>query len=133
MAVEVRAGHRSDSKFYTPILGSTLGGSLLFIGMAIIVWAKKLLPDEIVVQDRHDGASPRDEQKLTGAAILNLLDETGIKRRPLLKAAILLPAGGLGIAAIAPLVGSLIKNPNEGHIFLKTGWSPSTTTARKYA
>jgi quinol---cytochrome c reductase iron-sulfur subunit len=120
-----------DSKFFTPILGLTLGGSLLFIGMAIIVWGKKLLPDEIVVQDRHDGPSPSDEQKLTGAAILNSLDETGIKRRPLIKAAILLPAAGLGVAAVAPLVGSLIKNPNEGHIFLKTGWSPLTNDGRK--
>jgi ubiquinol-cytochrome c reductase iron-sulfur subunit len=120
-----------ESKFFTPILGLTLGGSLWFIGMAIIVWAKKLLPDEIVVQDRHAGPSARDEQKLTGAAILNSVDETGIKRRPLIKAAILLPAGGLGIAAVAPLVGSLIKNPNEGHIFLKTGWSPLTNDGHK--
>ncbi len=84
-----------------------------------------------MVQDRHDGPSARDEQKLTGAAILNSLDETGIKRRPLIIAAILVPAGGLGIAAIAPLVGSLLKNPNEGHIFLKTGWSPLTNDGHK--
>jgi ubiquinol-cytochrome c reductase iron-sulfur subunit len=113
------------SKLYTPILAVTLGGSLTVLGLAIIVWAKKLLPDEIVVQDRHDGPSPRDEQKLTGAAILNIVDETGIKRRPLFKAALLLPAAGLGAAAIAPLVGGLIRNPNDGHPFLKTGWNPA--------
>ncbi len=113
------------SKWYTPILAVTLGGSLTILGLAIIVWAKKLLPDEIVVQDRHDGPSPRDEQKLTGAAILNIVDETGIKRRPLFKAALLLPAAGLGAAAIAPLVGGLIKNPNDGHPYLKTGWNPT--------
>jgi len=119
------------SKFYTPVLAATLGGSLFILGLAIIAWAKKLLPEEISVQDRHDGASPRDEQRLTGATILNLVDETGIKRRPMLKAAILLPALGLGAAAVAPLVGSLLKNPNEGHVLLRTGWSPLNNNGQK--
>src|SRR5690606_31950200 len=103
------------SKWFTPILAATLGGSLVLMALGIIVWAKKLLPQEIVVQDRHDGPSPYDEKKLTGATIMHIVDETGIKRRPLIKAALLLPAAGLGAAAVAPLVGSLIKNPNEGH------------------
>jgi ubiquinol-cytochrome c reductase iron-sulfur subunit len=120
-----------ESKFFTPILGATLGGSLFVFGMAIILWAKKLLPDEIAVQDRHDGPSATDEQQLTGSALLNVVDETGIRRRPLLKLAILLPAGGLGIAAAAPLVGSLIRNPNEGHILLRTGWSPLNNGGKK--
>ncbi|MDQ1720682.1 MAG: ubiquinol-cytochrome c reductase iron-sulfur subunit [Pseudonocardiales bacterium] len=113
------------SKLYTPLLGLCLGAALLLLGFAIVTWAKKLLPDEVAVQERHDGPSPRDEQQLTGSTILNMVDEIGIKRRPLLKAALLLPAGGLGIAAAAPLVGSLIKNPNDGHILLTTGWNPA--------
>ena len=119
-----------QSKAYTPILAATLGLSLVAMAFAIFVWAKKLLPHEVVVQDRHDGPSPRDEQKLTGAAILNIVDETGIKRRPLIKTAILLPAAGLGIAAAAPIVGSLIKNPNDGHPLLQTGWSPSNNSGK---
>jgi ubiquinol-cytochrome c reductase iron-sulfur subunit len=112
------------SKFYNPILAVTLGGSLIFMAFAIIVWAKKLLPSEEVVQDRHPGPSPYDEQRLTGATIMNVVDETGIRRRPLIKAALLLPAGGLGIAAVAPLIGGLIKDPNDGHPLLRTGWNP---------
>jgi ubiquinol-cytochrome c reductase iron-sulfur subunit len=112
------------AKFYTPLLGLGLGGSLALLGVAVIAWGKKLLPEEVAVQDRHDGASPHDEQVLTGATILNMVDETGIKRRPLLKAALLLPAGGLGIAAAAPLVGSLIRDPNKNHLLTTTGWSP---------
>jgi len=56
----------------------------------------------VSVQERHDGASPHDEQVLTGATILNMVDETGIKRRPLLKAALLLPVGGLGARRRTP-------------------------------
>jgi len=119
------------SKFYNPILAVTLGGSLVTIALAVLVWAKKLLPHEVVVQDRHDGPSSYDEQRLTGATIMNVVDETGIKRRPLIKAAILLPAGGLGIAAVAPLVGALIKNPQDGHPLLKTGWNPENNDGQR--
>lgn len=120
----------NPSKFYTPLLGLGLGGSLFLLGLAIVAWAKKLLPEELAVQDRHTGPSPRDEQAMTGATILNLVDETGIRRRPLLKAAFLLPAGALGAAAVVPLVGSLIKNPNDGKILLSTGWDPSHNNGR---
>jgi len=121
----------AQANLYTPVLGLCLGAALLLLGFAIITWAKKLLPEEISVQDRHDGASPHDEQQLTGATMLNLVDETGIQRRPLLKTAFLLPAAALGAAAIAPLVGGLIKNPNDGHILLTTGWNPANNNGKK--
>ena len=121
----------NPAKLYTPILGLTLGGSLVLLAFGIIAWAKKLLPHEVVIQDRHDGASPYDEQRLTGATIMNIVDETGIQRRPILKAALALPAAGLGVAAVAPLVGALIKNPNDGHPLLKTGWNPANNGGRR--
>jgi len=121
---EYEAGQNA-SKFYTPVLGLGLGLALVGLGAGIISWAKKLLPEEISVQDRHDGPSPRDEQSLTGATIVNLVDETGIRRRPILKGALLLPLAGLGVAAVAPLVGSLIKSPNSPEpILLHTGFDP---------
>ena len=119
------------SKYYTPLLGLGLGGSLLMLGFALVTYAKKLLPDEVAVEERHGGPSPHDEQKLTNAALLNMVDETGIRRRPLLKAALLLPAGGLGLAVATPLVGSFIKDPNADHILLKTGWDPANNDGRK--
>jgi len=119
------------SKFYTPILAATLGGSLFILGLAIIAWAKKLLPEEISVQERHDGSPEHSEQKLTGATIMNLVDETGIRRRPLLKAAFLLPAGALGLAGGVALVGALIKDPNADHILLKTGWDPANNNGQR--
>jgi ubiquinol-cytochrome c reductase iron-sulfur subunit len=120
----------NSTKLYTPLLGFCLGGSLLLLAFAMITWARKLLPSEVAVQERHDGGSPTDEQKVTGATLVHLVDEVGIARRPLLKAAFLLPAGGLAIAAAAPLVGSLLKNPNEGQILLKTGWNPENNNGQ---
>jgi ubiquinol-cytochrome c reductase iron-sulfur subunit len=120
-----------DSVFYTPLLGLTLGGSLFLLGLAIITWAKKLLPEEIAVQDRHLGGSPGDEQRLTGTTILNLVDETGIRRRPLLKAAFLLPAAGLGLAAGTAVVGGLIIDPNADGLLTTTGFSPERNGGKK--
>jgi ubiquinol-cytochrome c reductase iron-sulfur subunit len=118
------------SKYYTPLLGLGLGGALFLLGLAIITWAKKLLPSEISVQERHDGKPPHDEQMLTGSTILNLVDETGIKRRPLLKAALLLPAGALGLVAGTAIVGPLLKDPNNPPILTRTGWDPANNNGQ---
>ncbi len=112
-------------KLYTPVLGVTLGLSLAFIGVGLITWGKKLLPEEIAVQDRHDGPSDPVEKKLTGETMLNMVDELGIKRRPLLAKMALLGMAPLGIAAVAPLIGGLIKDPHNPDILFHTGWDPT--------
>jgi ubiquinol-cytochrome c reductase iron-sulfur subunit len=111
--------------WYTPLLGLTLGLSLTAVGFAIITWAKKLLPEEVAVQDRHAGASPRDERLLTGATLVNMGEETGIARRPLLKGALLIGLLPLGAAAVVPL-GGLIKDPhpNGDEPLFETGFNP---------
>ncbi len=119
---EYKAGGNIN-KYSNMVLGLTLGGALALLGFAIVTWAKKLLPEEVSIQDRHDGASPADERALTGATILNMVDETGIKRRPLLlKGALAASLAPLGLAAAAPLVGGLIKKP--GHTLFETAWKP---------
>ena len=110
------------SQFYTPLLGFTLGFMLLFIGIAVITWAKHLLPREVSVQQRHLGSSPVQQQAMTAASLRNMADEIGLKRRPILKFGLLglLPVGA---AAIIPL-GALIKNPHQDNAMITTGWNP---------
>ncbi len=128
---EYESGAAPDvlSKLYTPVLGASLGLALLFLGLGIITWAKKLLPEEVSVQDRHDGPSPSDEQKLTAATIVNMGDELGVKRRPMLIGALTLGALPLAGAAAAPIVGGLIKSPHRGTdgekeaVFFTTGFN----------
>jgi ubiquinol-cytochrome c reductase iron-sulfur subunit len=116
---------QTPSKLYTPLLGATMGLTLLFIGLAIIGWAKKLLPEEVAVQERHPDGAPDDERKLTSAALLNLNDELGIPRRPLLRRAALLGLLPVGALAVAPIVGGLLKSPHDGGpVLFKTGWEP---------
>jgi ubiquinol-cytochrome c reductase iron-sulfur subunit len=120
-----------NSKLYTPILGATMGLSLLCIGVGMISWGKKLLPEEIAVQERHEGGSAADERKITGQTMLNMVDELGVKRRPLLGVVALAGMAPLGAVLAAPLVGGLIQSPHHndgieaGPILFRTGWDPT--------
>lgn len=111
------------SKWYTPLLGVTMGLMLFGIGAGLTTWSKKLLPDEVCVQDRHDGPSSDDERKLTAATIVNVGHETGVARRPLLKGALLAGLAPVGLVAVVPL-GGLIKDPHKGEPMMRTGFDP---------
>ncbi|MGH3730669.1 MAG: cytochrome bc1 complex Rieske iron-sulfur subunit [Micromonosporaceae bacterium] len=117
-------GINTASKWYTPLLGITLGVALLGIGFGVTIWAKKLLPEEIAVQDRHDGPSPGDERQLTGAMLSQIGEDTGVARRPLLKGALLAGLAPMGLVAVVPL-GALLKDPHsDGDPLLHTGFDP---------
>jgi ubiquinol-cytochrome c reductase iron-sulfur subunit len=112
--------------YYTPVLGISLALSLLFLGFGILSWAKKLLPHEVAIQQRHDGPSPSDEQLITGQTMVFIVDELGVQRRPLLKGAVALGLAPLGLAVAAPLIGGLIENPHKGAEpdMFRTGFNP---------
>ena len=44
---------------YTPVIGTMLGLGILALGVAVIQYVKKFFPDEVSIQQRHDG--PSDE------------------------------------------------------------------------
>ena len=122
---EFQLGHaRSD--YYTAILGISLGISLLALGFAILAWAKKLLPHEVSIQDRHNQPSSDEDRLITGQTIAYLGDELSVQRRPLLKGAIALGIAPLGLAAAAPLIGGLIENPHKDDqpMMFHTGFDP---------
>jgi ubiquinol-cytochrome c reductase iron-sulfur subunit len=114
--------------YYTPFLGLTLAAALFALGLAILAWAKKLLPHEVSIQQRHDGGSPTDEQLITGQTMAFVGEElaTGVQRRPLLKGAIALGMAPLGLVAAAPLIGGLIEDPHKGEepMMYRTGFDP---------
>lgn len=116
----------TSSDFFTPILGLTLAVSLLSLGFAILAWAKKLLPHEVSIQQRHDKPSADDERLITGQTMLFVADELGVQRRPLLKGAIGLGLAPLGLVAAAPLIGGLIESPHKGarDMMFHTGFDP---------
>jgi ubiquinol-cytochrome c reductase iron-sulfur subunit len=119
-------GHTA-SDYFTPLLGITLAVSLFAIGFAILTWAKKLLPHEVSIQDRHEAMSTDEDRQITGQTMMFTVDELGIQRRPLLKGAIAVGLLPVGVVAAAPLIGGLINNPHkdEEPELYTTGFSPA--------
>ncbi|MCQ8210659.1 menaquinol-cytochrome C reductase, partial [Cutibacterium acnes subsp. acnes] len=60
---------------YTPLLGFTSCLSLGSLGIAIVQYVKKFIPEEISVQRRHDGRSSELDRRTT-TALLNDAWET---------------------------------------------------------
>jgi ubiquinol-cytochrome c reductase iron-sulfur subunit len=112
---------------YTPVVGGTFGLSVLALGIGVIAYVKKFFPDEVSVQQRHDGASDEIARKTVLAQLAKAGQDTGIARRSLIKRSAGAAAGifglGLGIAAIAPLVRNPWKGGDEAALWT-TGWRP---------
>ncbi|MDG4796474.1 Rieske 2Fe-2S domain-containing protein [Micromonospora sp. WMMD1082] len=115
---------RGGDKLYTPLLGITLGVALLGIGFGILTWGKKLLPKEVSIQDRHEGAVATEDRTITGQTMLYMADELGVKRRPLLGVSLLAGLLPVGAVAAAPLVGGLISQPHKDNQMFTTGFAP---------
>ena len=97
---------------YTPVLGITLGGCILFLGIGVIEIAKKIAPHELAIQDRHDGRSDELARSTLAAEVTDVGQKMGlVKRRGIIKGAVALAGGALGLAVLIPVLGGFIKNP----------------------
>jgi ubiquinol-cytochrome c reductase iron-sulfur subunit len=112
---------------YTPLLGATLGLALIFLGVGLVLYTKKLLPHETAVQAKHDAA--HFDQMTTGATLVNWGHRSGLARRKLLTRSLLFMGAGIGLALAMPL-GGLIKNPNKGNPLGTTPWKKGVRLVR---
>jgi ubiquinol-cytochrome c reductase iron-sulfur subunit len=111
---------------YTPIIGATFGFAVLALGIGAIVYVKKFFPDDVSVQQRHDGPSDEVARRAVMAQLAEAGQDTTIGRRSLIKRAAGAAAGvfglGLGIAAIAPLVRDPWKGGADAALWV-TPWA----------
>jgi len=101
---------------------------VLTLGIAVISYVKKFFPDEVSVQQRHDGPSTELARKTVMAQLAAAGKDTGIARRKLITRSAGAAAGifglGLGVAAIAPLVRDPWKGREKAALWT-TGWAPN--------
>ncbi|WP_434741069.1 cytochrome bc1 complex Rieske iron-sulfur subunit [Micromonospora sp. SH-82] len=116
---------QGGDRFYTPLLGVTLGVALLALGFGILTWGKKLLPKEVSIQDRHEGVYSEEDRRITGETMLYMADELGVRRRPLLGISLLAGLAPVAAVAAAPIVGGLIKDPHKSGQLTTTGFAPA--------
>ena len=106
---------RGWSAFFTPLLGVTASAlSLVLVGVGLVLWAKKLLPHEIAVQDQHDG-SHFDRGHRRRHAGRRGFHNSGLARRKLITRSLRLHGRRRSALMLIMPLGGLIKNPNKGN------------------
>ena len=103
----------------TPLYGLTFGLSILAIGIGAVLFQKKFIPEEISIQDRHDGSSPEIQRKTVAANLTDALEGSTIKRRKMIGLSLGIGLGAFGAGTLVAFIGGLIKNP----------WKPVVPTA----
>jgi ubiquinol-cytochrome c reductase iron-sulfur subunit len=83
------------------VLGTSLGVSLLCIGLGAVHWAKTLMPDTEVAEDRHPQRSSDQARRDAVATIAAGGAASQLGRRPLIKYTL---GGALGLFALPLLV-----------------------------
>nr|WP_082502004.1 ubiquinol-cytochrome c reductase iron-sulfur subunit [Williamsia sp. Leaf354] len=111
----------------TPLLGITFGGSILAIGIGLVQYTKKFIPEEISVQDRHDGGSNDVDRATTVALLSNAGSTSTIGRRKLIIGSAAFGVGAFALTGVVALLGGIVKNPwakGKDSDLWHTGWSP---------
>jgi ubiquinol-cytochrome c reductase iron-sulfur subunit len=102
------------------LLGVGTAFAMLGIGTGIVHWAKALMPDHEVSEERH-AIRTEDDRQAAVRIVDDIVDETGIKRRPLIRNTL------LGAVALAPLPALAIfgdLGPRPDRALAHTMWAP---------
>ncbi|WP_018685722.1 ubiquinol-cytochrome c reductase iron-sulfur subunit [Actinokineospora enzanensis] len=115
---------------YTPLLGATLGLSVLSVGVGALLYTKKFIPHEVAVQQRHDGGSTEVDKATILAHLTDAGSRSTIARRSLIKRTAGLGAGAMGLGVGVFALGGLVRDPwaqtNTPNSLWHTGWMQQT-------
>ncbi|HVY10920.1 MAG TPA: Rieske 2Fe-2S domain-containing protein [Mycobacteriales bacterium] len=111
--------HDALGQYSNYALGGSLALALFSIGGGFIVWAKKLLPHEKVVQDRHDFHSTEPERIAAENTLLAGVDDMGLGRFKILRRTLL---GALGLFPIPLVIMLRDLGPLPHDSLRKSGW-----------
>lgn len=98
---------------YNPLIGSTLGLSILAVGVGVILYTKKMMPHEVTVQQRHDGRSSEVDRQTISAHLADAGSRSTIGRRKVIKRTAGFGAGTFGLAFGVYSLGGFIEDPWE--------------------
>ncbi len=124
---------KSDNYTYLPVMGSTniqqlflgigLTASTLFIGLGAIQWAKKLMPDQEVIAERHEFRSEEADREDFVATLKEYGGSAGLGRRSLIKRSM---GVALGLVGLSPLVLLRDTGPLPKKFFETNSWAAGT-------
>ncbi|WP_029089263.1 ubiquinol-cytochrome c reductase iron-sulfur subunit [Brevibacterium album] len=112
-------GETAQVRLHTMSVGLGAAVALFGIGIGIILWARTLITDAEVVEDRHDIAGSEEDQAIALEILEQAKDESGIARRSLIRNTL------IAAVAIAPLPAILVfrdLGPLPGDKLFNTLW-----------
>jgi ubiquinol-cytochrome c reductase iron-sulfur subunit len=117
----------------TPLYGLTFGMSILSIAVGTVLYQKRFIPEEISIQQRHDGVSREIDRKTVVANLTDALDGSTVRRRKVIGLSLGLGLGAFGLSTLVAFAGGLIKNPwkpvvpsanGKKAVLWTSGWTP---------
>jgi quinol---cytochrome c reductase iron-sulfur subunit len=102
-------------------LGVTMGISLLGIGAGAVHWARAIMPDTELVEERHLQRSSDEQRAKAAGAILGGGEQAQLGRRPLLTYSMLGALGLFALPFVIQVAGSL-GNPTKVSELAETLW-----------
>lgn len=111
-----------EMNLYHLALGLSMAISLLGIGFGVVHWAKTLMPDTEMVEERHPQRSDDEARDTAGAILATGLEESQLARRPM----IFMTLGGalslFGIPLGVMAVGGLSRAEFPTEELRRTAW-----------
>jgi ubiquinol-cytochrome c reductase iron-sulfur subunit len=89
-------------------LGVSLGVATLLIGVGVIQWARLIMDDSEIIEERHSSSSPEATRTEVIQGLDDGIKESGISRRTMIGTSLL---GAVGLTLLAPLVTLLDAGP----------------------
>jgi ubiquinol-cytochrome c reductase iron-sulfur subunit len=119
-----------NNEYFTPLLAIFMTLALTGIGAGAVKWAKTLMGDAEVVQERHSLAADPADLAETGQMLLAGLQDTGLGRRKLLTGSLLLGGGALLLLPV-PLLLDLGPYAHKERQLSTTSWRKGVRLVRK--
>ena len=126
-------GIDEDLFVFVPVMGNTnahqlflglgLAMALFFIGMAAVHWAKTLMPDHEVIDQRKEQPSKNEDREDFVTTVKERSAEAGLGRRPFIKRTMGL---ALGLVGISPILLLRDLGPLPGNDLNETNWKAGT-------
>lgn len=109
-----------EISLYHVVLGLSMAASMGGIGFGAVHWAKTLMPDTEIVEERHPQASPKEDRDGAAAILRSGWQGSQLGRRPMILQSAGVAMGLFSIPLVVQVAGSL--GPLPGEELYDTNW-----------